>query len=59
MTELGVFAVLVLMALLVGAVVVITILGYLYFSLRSQVPQQIENGFMAWRAKELDAIRQE
>jgi len=60
MTELGVFAVLfVLMALLVGAIIVIAILGYLYFSLKSQVSQQIENGFLAWRAKELDTIRQE
>lgn len=59
MTELGVFAVFVLIALLVGAIVVIAILGYLYFSVKAQVSQQIEKGFLAWRAKELDAIRQE
>jgi H+/gluconate symporter-like permease len=59
MTELSVFIVLVLVALLVGAIVAIVILGYFYVSLRSQISQRIEKGFTAWREKELDAVRKE
>jgi predicted Holliday junction resolvase-like endonuclease len=53
------FPLFVLLALLAGAIVVIAVLAYLYFSLKSQIEQRIEKEHMVWRDKELGAIRNE
>ncbi len=59
MTESGIVTLFAILILLGGAVVVIAILGYLYFSLKSRVSQQVEYGLSVWRERELGAIRKE
>ena len=59
MTEFGMVTLFAILILLASAVVVIAILGYLYFSLKSRVSQQVEYGLSVWRERELDAIRKE
>ena len=59
MTDFGMVTLFAILILLGGAVVVIAILGYLYFSLKSRVSQQVEYGLSVWRERELDAIRKE
>jgi predicted Holliday junction resolvase-like endonuclease len=48
-----------LLPLLGIAVLVIVVLAALYFSLKSQIPREVERAHAIWREKEMEAIRKE
>ncbi len=59
MTEFGILALFIVIALLAGAVVIIAILGYLYFSLKARISRQVEYELSVWRERDLDTVRKE